>query len=295
MDAHGLRRLVADKRQILIRCPVPGHGKGRGDINPSLSVAIGENGKLLVNCFAGCNYHDVSTALGLVAGAEAGRSDPGAHAPTGQDRHWRSAWDEGRPVLDTPAQTYLVAHRKVTRVDSLAALGSAALRFHPRAPFHKTGDWRVPGLMAAVTSSDGAFIGLQVTGLRPDGRGKIDARKQRHIFGRVSGGAVRLGAPMSGRRQSALAIGEGLESALGFASLSGYPCWAALGSSLRGFHPPDDIDELVIAADNDQAGLGHAEVLSRRVQRPGRLVEIRHPERLGEDWADVASRLAMQT
>jgi hypothetical protein len=47
----------------LCRCPVATHGKGRGDRNPSLSIADGDDGKLLVRCFAGCDPCDVLAAL----------------------------------------------------------------------------------------------------------------------------------------------------------------------------------------------------------------------------------------
>jgi|SRR5215831_6145378 len=35
-------------------CPVPSHGKGRGDRDPSLRISDGET-KLLVHCYAGCD------------------------------------------------------------------------------------------------------------------------------------------------------------------------------------------------------------------------------------------------
>jgi putative DNA primase/helicase len=37
--------------------------QGPGDCSPSLSVADGDNGKLLVRCFAGCEPRDVLAAL----------------------------------------------------------------------------------------------------------------------------------------------------------------------------------------------------------------------------------------
>ena len=43
----------------LVSCPCPNHGNGRGDRNPSLSVMDGEDGRLLVRCFAGCTFDDV--------------------------------------------------------------------------------------------------------------------------------------------------------------------------------------------------------------------------------------------
>ena len=44
-------------------CPVPGHGRGRGDRRPSLSIADGERGQVLVHCFAGCDPGDVIRTL----------------------------------------------------------------------------------------------------------------------------------------------------------------------------------------------------------------------------------------
>src|SRR3954453_18454208 len=47
----------------LVRCPCPGHGKGRGDTSPSLSVHDGDDGRLLLRCFAGCDFVDMLDAL----------------------------------------------------------------------------------------------------------------------------------------------------------------------------------------------------------------------------------------
>lgn len=46
-------------------CPVPGHGKGRGDRDLSLKVSEGRDGRALVHCHAGCDVEDVVAALGL--------------------------------------------------------------------------------------------------------------------------------------------------------------------------------------------------------------------------------------
>lgn len=45
--------------QALARCPVNGHGKGRGDLSPSLSIAVGNGGRVLLHCFAGCRAEDI--------------------------------------------------------------------------------------------------------------------------------------------------------------------------------------------------------------------------------------------
>lgn len=270
--------------QALVRCPVKGHGKGRGDLNPSLSIAEGKHQPIVVHCFAGCNPRDVLRALGDDAPTADAR--PRSSLPS---TLWRTAWEQGRPPIDNLAATYLCEHRRVVCTNDLPGYGDA-LRFHPSAPFSKDGSWRVPGLMAAVRDADGRMIGLQVTGLQRDGRGKILARKARHTFGRISGGAVRLGQPGPGRRPLALAVAEGVETALGFAKLSGYACWASLGASLGNFRPPLALDELVIAADHDDAGLKLARRLAESLTAawPPVFIEIRHPAVRGQDWADEA-------
>jgi hypothetical protein len=45
-------------------CPVPGHGKGRGDQDPSLTVKQ-DDGRVLIKCFAECEPEKVVEALGL--------------------------------------------------------------------------------------------------------------------------------------------------------------------------------------------------------------------------------------
>jgi hypothetical protein len=47
------------------RCPNPAHGKRRGDLNPSLDVTTGNDGRVLVYCHAGCSLEDVLGAIGL--------------------------------------------------------------------------------------------------------------------------------------------------------------------------------------------------------------------------------------
>lgn len=59
------------------RCPVRTHGKGRGDVEPSLSVSEGDDGRVLVKCHAGCSYADVMAALSHGNGHGNGKTGPG--------------------------------------------------------------------------------------------------------------------------------------------------------------------------------------------------------------------------
>src|SRR5215217_3577816 len=49
----------------LVSCPLPDHGRGRGDRNPSVSVTEGSDNCVLVNCQAGCKTENIVAAWGL--------------------------------------------------------------------------------------------------------------------------------------------------------------------------------------------------------------------------------------
>jgi hypothetical protein len=59
-----LERVTGNGSSVRASCPVPSHGQGRGDRNPSLSVTH-TDGKTLLNCMNGCHPQDVLMALGL--------------------------------------------------------------------------------------------------------------------------------------------------------------------------------------------------------------------------------------
>ena len=49
--------------QWVASCPVPSHGKGNGDKNPSLSIHIGDDGKPLFHCHGGCSQEEVFNTI----------------------------------------------------------------------------------------------------------------------------------------------------------------------------------------------------------------------------------------
>lgn len=57
-----LDRVHGTGDDLVASCPVPGHGQGRGDRNPSLSVGW-KDGKTLLNCQIGCHVQDILLAL----------------------------------------------------------------------------------------------------------------------------------------------------------------------------------------------------------------------------------------
>ncbi len=68
-----IRRILLPKFDLVrkvsggwvVRCPAPGHGKGGGDRNPSLSISAGADQPVVIHCFALCEPADVLAAIGL--------------------------------------------------------------------------------------------------------------------------------------------------------------------------------------------------------------------------------------
>ena len=65
-DTETIAKALGNARQVngqwLASCPVPGHGRGNGDKNPSLSITESE-GKVLFHCHGGCDQRDVFDAV----------------------------------------------------------------------------------------------------------------------------------------------------------------------------------------------------------------------------------------
>ena len=65
-DTETIAKALGNAKQVngqwLASCPVPGHGSGNGDKNPSLSITESE-GKTLFHCHAGCDQREVFDAV----------------------------------------------------------------------------------------------------------------------------------------------------------------------------------------------------------------------------------------
>jgi hypothetical protein len=66
MDTETIAKALGNAKQVngqwVCSCPVPGHGQGNGDKNPSLSITESE-GKVLFHCHGGCDQRDVFDAV----------------------------------------------------------------------------------------------------------------------------------------------------------------------------------------------------------------------------------------
>jgi putative DNA primase/helicase len=268
----------AGPRSWVARCPA------HDDRDPSLSVSVKE-GRILIYCFAGCAPEAVLQAVGLtwrdLRGGEAwawrppvpsrARPKPEPEAPSPEDRvRWEALWEKakpGHPLL----RRYLRA--RGLGLEPPPALRLAFLRGEP--------------VMVARVEGVKGLLGLHLTTLEPDGRGRREKRLAKGS--RPRGGAIQLYPFEAG---TPLALAEGIETALAVRETTGWPVWATIAAPfMKEVVVPHEVKEVVIAADHDQTGIDAAKSLARRLIREGRRVRLAVPSVEGEDWLDVLVRV----
>jgi hypothetical protein len=270
-------------------CCCPAHA----DRDPSLSVSEGRDGRLLLHCFAGCDFRDVLASLrglGLVTGdGRAFAPDPEAEARRAAEdeadrlrrvAQARRAWAEAQPIAGTLAERYLREGR------AIRAPLAPWLRFHPEA-WHKPTARRYPAMVAAVVLEGAAEpVAVHRTYLAEPGR-KAAVPTNKAMLGPAKGGAVRLS-----EGPGPLVVAEGLETALSLLdALAGHRprVWAALSANgMKGLTLPAEPEELVAAPDPDRTGWDAAEALANRAHGQGWRVRILPPPGDGIDWNAAA-------
>ena len=57
MQAEEIAKTLGNAKKVngqwVASCPVPGHGRGNGDKNPSLSISDGDDGRPIFHCHGG--------------------------------------------------------------------------------------------------------------------------------------------------------------------------------------------------------------------------------------------------
>lgn len=279
MDAEAIAMALGGRRvgrNWMACCPV------HHDSTPSLSIRDGGNGRVLVHCFAGCDGENVIEVL-RDHGLWRGRKEQG---PV-------SLYD-GQRVRDDGERTQAamaVGKECIPATDTLAerSLRSRGIHLSPLRPSlrdltkvrHAAGIF-LPAMVAEVTNAlDGTSMAIHRTFLAKDGRGKADLNPQQKMRGPCAGGVVRLDEPTD-----VLTVGEGIETCLSTMVATGYPAWAALSApNLGSLELPEDVRDVIIAADGDQPGEEAARRCAVRWQRQGRRVRIARPPK-GMDFND---------
>ncbi len=137
-------------------------------------------------------------------------------------------------------------------------------------------------MVAAVQAPDRSITGIHRTFLTLDGTKKAPVSQNKMMLGKCAGGAVRLAAVAD-----KLALAEGIETALSVLQATGIPTWATLSTSgLKAVILPDEVREVIICADGDEAGEQAAQDAAQRFLREGREVRMaRAPA--GMDFNDL--------
>jgi hypothetical protein len=264
------RRL--DASRYLCSCPVPEHGKGRGDRDPSLLISDGNTQQILVHCYAGCHPSHILDELrrrGLLLDNVAAVT---ANTKPAADRRASASymWAQSRPIIGTIAEIYLREAR------GIACELPPSLRFLPA---HKE---YPPAMIAAFGLTLDRVISVHLTRLKSDGSSKIEDSETmppKLMVGPVSSQPIVLAEPND---LLGLAIAEGIEDALTVHQSTGLGAWAA-GSANHmpklAAAVPDYIEAVTIYADPDKAGQDGASQLAmalrQREPRPGeRPIEV---------------------
>ena len=175
----------------------------------------------------------------------------------------RDLWAKCEPIPGTHADAYLRA-RAITTTDF------NSLRFHNQLLYFDGAAQHLPALVAAVTDPAGVLQGVQRTWLDTTQPAKAHLAQPRKALGRIYGFAVRF-QTLPTTDNTRLLVGEGIETVLSLlTAIPRIPAAATLSAgSLTAFALPPNLTHLVIAADNDRAGLNAARQLHDRSTRLG--------------------------
>ena len=187
---------------------------------------------------------------------------------------WRESLNASHSIVDS----YL--HSRGLLLDSMPR----SIRYQPNL-YHKPTNKSFPAMLSAVTKYGNAGImGLHRTYLKADGVDKADISPNKMMLGHVKGGAVKFGSP-----NGTLILAEGIETALSVYLSTGIPTWACLSTSgLMTIEVPplSVIQEIIIAVDNDNAGIIAANTLANRLLAHSYEVKLAIPP-AGTDFNDL--------
>jgi Toprim domain len=195
----------------------------------------------------------------------------------------RESMERVRAELVCPKRTCVERYLRERGID-LAGLDD--LFYHKKLWHNPTGRWW-PAMVALVRDASGQVVAIHRTWLSyTDPPTKAPIEPNRMMLCPADGCAIHL-APAAPK----MLIGEGIETTAAAMRLAGLPGWAAMAAgNLAKVVLPDLVREVVIAADNDEAGIKGAIAAAQRFQREGREVWVRAPEEGNWDYNDLLRR-----
>lgn len=216
-----------------------------------------------------------------------GTVQPGPIAPGRTEasklRALNQVWETSKAVVQgDPVWRYLNRRLGIETVPH-------GLRYHPGLRYTDEDGadlGRFPAMLARLQYPDGVGASIHRTYLTDDGEKASVPQPKKIMAGKpLNTAAVRLG-----KVGTTLGIGEGIETALAASIRFGVPVWAATNAVLlEAWAPPQGVERVLIAGDNDASFTGQAAAfgLARRLAQKGLVVDIQIPDRVGKDWADV--------
>jgi putative DNA primase/helicase len=257
--------------QWLARCPA------HSDKRPSLALRDGDEGRLLVHCFAGCEARFVLEELHY-RGLFDWQPDPACRRRTQRPRSYddgdakrfelaRHLWDAAVDPAGTIAEVYLQKRGLFLPADV------KCLRFHPRCP---RGADRLPALIAAMMSTVGNELrAVHRIFLRPDGSDRLRDPLGKMTLGMARDTAIKLVADDDVTR--GLGLCEGIEDGLAIIAAGWRPVWATTAGGIARFEVLSGIESLTVFADSDAPGRAAALKCAERWQAAGREALVVEP------------------
>jgi DNA primase len=191
----------------------------------------------------------------------------------------RSFFAEAQPIEGTAGERYLRA-RGITKMPE--TFWTVRFGMIPAWQDPSTGEWgrSRPALVCGSQDVKGRFTGIQriyVDGQRPD------KAAVKLTLGRMRGSALRLGRPAP-----EVIVTEGPEDGLSIRQMHpNTPVWVACGTGLMPFIEfPDEVDTVVIAGQNDDAGRSAVERATDEYLKRGLAVKCIFPDPSFRDWND---------
>jgi len=288
IDVREFLKKYLDIKKGVALCPF------HDDRNPSLSVTQkyyhcfscgvhGDSLDFLIN-LRGLDFKDALKELEYYSNTNpiVVKEEPKIDNSASLQKQLNEIWNTA--VFTSDDKLYLKKRWKLDKQQAKPVpLKISALRYHPHLQYTSIGNDKLfyPALISKIEDKFGNFIGLQRTYLSDDFTFKRDISPVRKILGRLSGGYVAIEEFTQNNR---LYVGEGVESVYSAKLLLGNEgsYYAAL-SSTNLPDLPSRFNEIVILADNDEAGISFAERMKEKYKDK---ISVLFPERQYKDFND---------
>jgi hypothetical protein len=271
-----------------------------------VSLADGEDGRLLAHCYGGCDFSsEIEPALIDYGLLDDDDYESLAHSIVPQS----DPEDEQRRIANARWLCQIrTDHAHVARYlrarglsPAIIALVSSVLGYLPESWHRNFTGTPFPAMCAPITNLAGEIVGAHLTFLKSDGSGQAYAKptnkgehdRRRQCRGaQLRGGAIRL-MPHDPDRE--LALVEGIEKTLAAIELFGVPGWSVVNAGgFPGVDLPPEQRRILAVVDNDASGCSQNKVREAipRWQAEGRTVRVWMSPIVGDDASDFLIKRA---